>query len=81
VAALDMLLDYGPEGYTYQPSPDIYAVYGSCRRRHFWILVGVPWPGRRQLLPLEWGTTAATSKRIADAAAQATEKLRKWRGA
>lgn len=79
-AALDLLLAYGPEETT-RRADDIYAVYGCCGKKYFWLLVGVATPGRRQLLPLVWGTTTATERRIKDATEEAIEKLRKWRDA
>ena len=79
-AALDHLLAYGPEETT-RCADDIYAVYGCCGRKYFWLLVGVALPGKRQLLPLVWSTTKATEQRITDATEEASQKLRKWRDA
>ena len=77
-AALDTLLAFGPE-YTVRVAEDIYAVYGTCGRRRFWILAGDAIPCGRQLLPLVWGTTPATQANIDDATTEAIGKLQKWR--
>lgn len=79
-AGLDELLAYGPEETT-RCADDIYAVYGCCGSSYFWLLVGVALPGKRQLLPLVWGTTLATKQVIANATEEASPKLRKWRDA
>ena len=77
-AALDMLLDCGPK-YSTPVAEDIYAVYGTCGKSHFWILVGDVVPGKRQLLPLVWGTTPATQIHIDDATTEAIDRLQKCR--
>lgn len=77
-AALETLLDRGPEDGFPKLGLDLYAIFACRRRTIFWVVVGVARPGKRLLLPLAWGVNA-DDKHIAEAALQASEALSKWR--
>lgn len=77
-AGLAMVVRQGPEGHTYNAGEDVYCVYACCGRLVMWLMVGVAWPGKRDMLPLVWGT-ALDGNHIERSAGKAVKLLRKWR--
>jgi len=76
-AGLRMLLRYGPDGCS-KVGDDLYAVYACRLRNVYWIIAGIAQPCGRRLLVLAWGTRPTPSS-ITIAAAEAAERLRRWR--
>jgi hypothetical protein len=54
-AALEMLLEYGPEYDCLKVAEGHYMVYVCCRRTIFWVLVSAAESEPRRLLPVDWG--------------------------